>query len=73
MNCFETDLDEDLKNIVGAQIIKLFKEAAVDQNEAFEESSTVSRLNRIVIFIHVSSFPPNSFSQMQSKSSLYFA
>lgn len=42
MNRYETDLDEDLKNIVGAQIIKLFKEAAVDQNEAFEESSTVS-------------------------------
>lgn len=42
MKSHETDLDEDLKNIVGAQLIKLFKEAAVDQNEAFEESSTVS-------------------------------
>lgn len=54
MNGYETDLDEDLKNIVGAQIIKLFKEAAVEQNEAFEESSTVSQIiqSKIIKLLH---------------------
>lgn len=49
MNGYETDLDEDLKNIVGAQIIKLFKEAAIDQNEAYEECSSVSRLGELIV------------------------